>query len=59
MDNVEEILKANDRQRDFYNSTQNAKKTLPTRLWFKIRNGLLDPFRRNFIIKSRVYEQHK
>ncbi len=57
--NIEETLKANDRQKEFYNSTQEAKKSLPTKVWFKVRNKLLDPFRRNFNIKSRVYDQHK
>lgn len=57
--NMEEILKANDRQREFYNSTQEAKKSLPTKIWFNLRNKFLDPFRRNFDIKSRVYEQHR
>ncbi len=57
--NIEEILKANDRQREFYTSTQKAKKSLPTKVWFNLRNKFLDPFRRNFDIKSRVYEQHR
>ncbi len=56
---IEEILKANDRQKEFYNSTREAKKSLPTKAWFNLRNKFLDPFRRNFNIKSRVYEQHK
>ncbi|SOC78565.1 Methyltransferase domain-containing protein [Salinimicrobium sediminis] len=57
--NIDEVLKANDRQKEFYNSTREAKKSLPTRLWFSLRNKFLDPFRRTFNIKSRVYEQHK
>lgn len=57
--NMEEILKANIRQKEFYNSTGEAKKSLPTKVWFQLRNKFLDPFRRNFDIKSRVYEQHR
>ena len=56
---MEEIFEANIRQKEFYNSTSQAKKSVPTRIWFGLRNKLLDPFRRNFDIKSRVYEQHK
>ena len=58
-ENMEEVVKANDRQREFYNSTQQARKSFPTKVWFKFRNEFLDPFRKNFNIKSRVYDQHK
>lgn len=56
---LDEILKANDRQKEFYNSTQQAKKSLPTKIWFGVRNKLLDSFRGDFQIKNRVYEEHK
>ena len=56
---MEEIFEANIRQKEFYNSTRQAKKSVPTRIWFGLRNKFLDPFRRNFDIKSRVYNQHK
>jgi 2-polyprenyl-3-methyl-5-hydroxy-6-metoxy-1,4-benzoquinol methylase len=56
---MEEIFEANLRQKEFYNSTRQAEKSVPTRIWFGLRNRFLDPFRRNFDIKSRVYNQHK
>ena len=56
---VEKILETNKRQKDFYNSSGSAKKNLPTRIWSKLRNGVLSDFRKQFDIKDRVYDQHR
>lgn len=56
---TEKILDVNKRQKDFYNSTNNNKKNLPSRVWSSLRNGLLNNFRQEFDIKDRVYQQHK
>ena len=56
---VEKTLETNKRQKDFYNSAGSAKNNLPTRMWSKLRNGLLSDFRKQFDIKDRVYDQHR
>ncbi len=58
-DNKEKILKTNERQKEFYNSDAVAKKNLPSRIWSKIRNGVLNDYRKQFDITNRVYDQHK
>jgi len=53
--NLEETLETNKRQKDFYNSAGSKKKNLPSRIWSKLRNGLLSDFRKQFDLKDRVY----
>jgi 2-polyprenyl-3-methyl-5-hydroxy-6-metoxy-1,4-benzoquinol methylase len=59
MENTEKILEVNKRQKEFYNSTKKNKKKLPSKIWSKIRNGLLSDYRNQFNIKNKVYQQHK
>lgn len=56
---VAKVLETNIRQKEFYNSTEKAKKNLPTKIWSLVRNGLLSDYRKNYNIKDRVYEEHK
>lgn len=56
---VSKILETNKRQKDFYNSSDQKKKNIPTRIWSFVRNGLLSDYRKNYNIKDRVYEEHK
>ena len=59
MKDTEEILEINKRQKDFYNSTEKAKKNFASSIWSRFRNGVLHDFRTKFDIKDRVYEEHK
>lgn len=59
MGKIDDILETNKRQKEFYNSTEIRKKNIPTRIWSNIRNGLLNNFRDNFDIKTKVYDLHK
>jgi 2-polyprenyl-3-methyl-5-hydroxy-6-metoxy-1,4-benzoquinol methylase len=54
-----EILEVNKKQREFYNSTSKEKKNFASRIWSKIRNGSLSNYRKQFDIKTKVYDQHK
>jgi len=57
-DEISEILKTNERQKEFYNSQNPQRKNLPTRIWSGIRNGLLSDYRKNYDIKDKVYNVH-
>ncbi|MEC5167200.1 2-polyprenyl-3-methyl-5-hydroxy-6-metoxy-1,4-benzoquinol methylase [Flavobacterium sp. PL11] len=59
MKNTQQILEINKRQKDFYNSSQKAKKNFISTIWSNLRNGILNDFRSKFDIKNRVHEQHK
>lgn len=53
MNNNSEVNKA---QAEFYNV---KKKNFPTRIWSKLRNGLLTQVRQNSGMQQQSYEQHK
>lgn len=53
---LKKTLAVNEKQREFYNQPQ---KSLASRIWSAVRNGVLNDFRDQFDIKSRVYEEHK
>src|SRR5690554_3633036 len=57
--NLSKTLKTNERQKEFYNSTEKKKKNLPSRLWSSVRNGILSDYRKNYDLKDRVYDEHK
>ncbi|MFD0864121.1 class I SAM-dependent methyltransferase [Sungkyunkwania multivorans] len=57
-DALKETIEINKKQRDFYN-TPSKKKNAATKLWSKIRNGVLSGFRNQFNIKQKVYNKHK
>ena len=59
MKNTDQILEINQRQKEFYNSTEKAKKNFASTIWSNIRNGALNDFRTKFDIRDRVYEEHK
>jgi 2-polyprenyl-3-methyl-5-hydroxy-6-metoxy-1,4-benzoquinol methylase len=59
MKNTEEILEINKRQKEFYNSTEKAKKNFASTIWSNLRNGALNDFRTKFDIRDRVYDEHK
>lgn len=57
--NLSKVLETNERQKDFYNSTEKKKKNLPSQMWSFVRNGILSDYRKNYDLKDRVYEEHK
>lgn len=57
---IDVMLLTNQKQKKFYNETNNKKKkNIPSRIWSGLRNGLLANYRRNFNISEKVYAQHK
>lgn len=56
---TQEILEINQRQKEFYNSTEKAKKNFASTIWSNLRNGVLNDFRTKFDIRDRVYDEHK
>lgn len=57
---IDETLALNKKQKEFYNTGDDSKRnSLPTRIWFGIRNGLLTRYRKNFEISDRVYKAHR
>lgn len=52
----EEILEINKKQKEFYNT---KNKNFATKLWSKIRHGLLANIRKEIGISGQVYELHK
>lgn len=57
---LDDMLLVNQKQKEFYNEKNNKKKkNLPSRVWSRLRNGLLADYRRNFNISEKVYAQHK
>lgn len=53
---LEETLTVNEKQREYYNQ---PRKSLASKVWSSIRNGVLNDFREQFDIKNKVYEEHK
>jgi 2-polyprenyl-3-methyl-5-hydroxy-6-metoxy-1,4-benzoquinol methylase len=54
-----DILETNKRQKEFYNSGDSSKKSLASKVWFGLRNGLLSSYRKQFGLKDKVYDEHK
>ena len=54
--NINETIEVNKKQKEFYNT---KKKNLPTRIWSKIRHGLLANIRKEIGISNQVYALHK
>ena len=52
----EEILEINKKQKEFYNT---KNKNFATKLWSKVRHGLLANIRKEIGISKQVYELHK
>lgn len=52
----EEIIELNKKQKDFYNT---KNKSLITKIWSKIRHGLLANIRKEIGISDQVYELHQ
>lgn len=52
----EEILEINKKQKEFYNT---KNKNFATKIWSKIRHGLLANIRKEIGISDQVYELHK
>ncbi len=56
MKSIEDIIQINKKQKEFYNT---KKKNFATRIWSKIRHGLLADIRKQIGISNQVYETHK
>ncbi|TAD91789.1 MAG: class I SAM-dependent methyltransferase [Bacteroidetes bacterium] len=54
---IDEILKINERQKAFYN--KNQYEGLPSRLWGRLRDNIFSAFRDQHNIKTLVYDTHK
>jgi 2-polyprenyl-3-methyl-5-hydroxy-6-metoxy-1,4-benzoquinol methylase len=54
--NIDEILKVNERQKEFYNSKHYHG--LSSKIWSGLRNKVLSGFRDQHNIKTLVYEKH-
>jgi 2-polyprenyl-3-methyl-5-hydroxy-6-metoxy-1,4-benzoquinol methylase len=55
----EKFVSVNKKQKEFYNSNSKSKKNFASRIWSKIRNGLLNDYRKEFDVKDKVYDEHK
>lgn len=53
---LEEILEVNKKQKEFYNTKQ---KNFATKIWSKIRHGLLANIRKEIGISNQIYALHK
>ena len=58
MKSKEEIIKLNKKQTEFYNK-EDLKSGFASTMWRKIRNGLLNGYRKNYKLKDKSYLQHK
>lgn len=56
MKTKETILKTNIKQREFYN---NKKKNFVTKIWSRIRNGILNRIKKNIGVQDQSYTLHK
>ncbi|AWA29791.1 methyltransferase [Flavobacterium magnum] len=56
MKTTSEILEINKKQKEFYN---HIRQNRMTRIWAKIRNGVLNRVRKNIGIHDQVYDLHK
>lgn len=53
--NSKEILETNERQKEFYNK---KKKNLATKLWYSLRNGLLQDLRNTIGLEFHIHKLH-
>ncbi|TDW47164.1 methyltransferase family protein [Flavobacterium sp. 270] len=56
MKSKETILETNNKQKEFYNT---KKKNFATKVWSKIRNGVLNKIKKNIGVQDQSYELHK
>lgn len=56
---LESTLETNKAQKEYYNSTEKKKRNFPSRIYARLRNGMLSDFRAKYSIKQKVYDQHK
>lgn len=56
MEIIETILETNIKQAEFYNT---KKKNLATRVWSKLRNGILNKIKKSSGIQDEAYSKHK
>lgn len=56
MKTAEEIIETNKKQKEFYN---NIKQNFFTKIWAKIRNGLLNRIRKSIGVQDQAYQLHK
>lgn len=53
--NSKEKVETNKRQTEFY---QNKKKNFATKIWFSLRNGILQKVRKSIKIENQIYQLH-
>lgn len=58
MKSKEEIIELNKKQTEFYNK-EDLKAGFASTMWRKLRNGLLNGYRKNYRLKDKSYLQHK